>query len=151
MTPSTRRRSRPVASTSPPRRDRRSPRARLRRRRLRARRLGAPDSAVEVADRASQEAGAEVEAEDQRRLGDRLEVDRAVAGPLRPVLGLADEAGLHERLQRERDRRLRDAGAAGDLGAGDRRPGADRLEDGALVQVLEKGRCGAGLLAHDGQ
>ena len=74
------------------------------------------------------EARAQVEAEHQRRLGHRLEVDGAVAGPVGAVLGLADEPRLEQRLERERDRRLRDARAPGDLGARDRRAGADGLE-----------------------
>ena len=49
---------------------------------------------------------------------------RPVARPVGVVLGLAHEAGLEQRLQRERDGRLRDPGAARDLGARDRRAGA---------------------------
>ena len=51
-------------------------------------------SPAQVADRPAQEPGAEVEAEHERRLGHRLEEDRAVARPARLRLGLADEAGL---------------------------------------------------------
>ena len=96
--------------------------------------------AAEVADRAAQEPAADVETEHERGLGNGLEEDRAVARAVRSRSRLADEAGVDERLERERDGRLRDAGAPRDLGAGDRRPGADRLEHGALVQVLEERR-----------
>ena len=81
--------------------------------------------AAQVADRAAQEPGAEVEAEHERRLRDRLEEDGAVARAVRLARRLADEPGLEQRLQRERHGRLRDAGPARDLGARDRRP--DRI------------------------
>ena len=95
---------------------------------------------AEVADRPAQEAAAEVETERERGLGNRLEEDRAVAGAGRPLERLADEAGVDERLEGERDGRLRDAGATRDLRTRDRRAGADRLEHRALVQVLEERR-----------
>ena len=139
------RRRAPVASTSA------SPQLRDLRRATRA--ASAPSistsrrartSPREVADRAAQEAAAEVEPERERRLGDRLEEDRAVARAGRLLGGLADEAGVDERLERERDGRLRDPGPARDLGPRDRRARADRLEHRALVQVLEeRGERGA--------
>ena len=87
---------------------------------------------------------AEVEPEHERGVGDRLEEDGAEARAGRIVLGLAHEARRDERLQRERDGRLRDPDAPRDLGARDRRVGAHRLEHGALVQVLEQRRSRAG-------
>ena len=99
--------------------------------------------AAQVADRAAQEAGAEVEAEDERGLRNEVEEDGAVRGPAGVRLGLLHQSRLEERLQRERDRRLRDAGAARDLGPRDGRSVADRLEHRALVQVLQQRRdCG---------
>ena len=74
--------------------------------------LARPHLAAEVADRAAQEAGAEVEAEDERSFRNEVEEDGAVGGPPRVRLGLLHEPRLEERLQRERDRRLGDAGAA---------------------------------------
>ena len=47
--------------------------------------LARANAAAEVADRPAQEAGAEVEAEHERRLGNRLEEHGAVARALRPV------------------------------------------------------------------
>ena len=98
------------------------------------------DCTLEVAERPAEEAGAEVEAEDERRLRHRLEVDGAVARPVGIRLRLAHELVLEQGLEGDRDRRLRDPGSARDLGARDRRTGPDRLEDGLLVQVLEQGR-----------
>ena len=46
-----------------------------------------------------------------------FEVDGAVAGAVRPALGLAHEAGVEQGLERKGDRRLRDPRAARDLGA----------------------------------
>jgi hypothetical protein len=54
------------------------------------------------------------------------------------VRRLADQSGIQQRLQRERDGRLGDAHPPQDLGSRDRRAGADRLEDGALVEVLQQ-------------
>ena len=82
--------------------------------------------------------------------GTRLEEDGAVGRPARVGLGLLHEPRVEERLQRERDRRLGDAGAPRDLGARDRRAGPDRLEHGALVQVLEQRRDRSGA-RHRGQ
>ena len=102
------------------------------------------DLAAQVADRAAQEARAEVEAEHEPRLGHDLEEGGAVGRPARVGRGLAHEAGVEQRLERERDGRLRDPRPARDLGARDRRAGADRVEHGALVQVLQERRdCGA--------
>ena len=95
---------------------------------------------AEVAHGATHEPRPEVEAEHERRIGDGLEEDGAVARPVRVVLGLADEPYVDERAKGERDGRLRDPGAPGDLGAGDRRAGADRLEHGALVHRLQERR-----------
>ena len=100
--------------------------------------LARADLAAQVADRAAQEAGAEVETEHERRLGDELEEGGAVGRPAGIGVGLADEAGLEQVLERQRDGRLRDPGAARDLGPRDRRTGADRIEDGALVQILQQ-------------
>ena len=100
--------------------------------------LAGADLAGEVADRAAEEPRADVETEHERRLGHGLEEDRAVARPLRVVLRLAHEAGLEQRLQGQRHGRLRDPGATRDLGSRDRRRGADRLEHGTLVEVLEE-------------
>jgi hypothetical protein len=77
--------------------------------------LPGADRPVEVADRAAQEPGTEVEPEDERRLRDRLEVDGAVARSARRLRALADETGLYERPERERDRRLRDSRPPRDL------------------------------------
>src|SRR5207342_3543419 len=55
--------------------------------------LPGPHPAAEIADRPAQEARAEVEAEHERRLEDRLEVDRPVARSRWAVLGLADQTG----------------------------------------------------------
>ena len=75
--------------------------------------------------------------------GTRSKKTAPYVGPAGVRLGLLHEPGLEERLQRERDRRLRDAGAARDLGPRDGRSVADRLEHGALVQVLQQRRdCG---------
>ena len=100
--------------------------------------------AGEVAHCAAGEPGAEIEPEHERGIGDRLEEDGAEARAGGIVLGLAHEARRHERLQRERDGGLRDPDATRDLGARDRRVGAQGLEHGALVQVLEERRRGAG-------
>src|SRR5205823_14761051 len=91
----------------------------------------------QIADGAAHEARAEVETEHDRGFGHRLEVDGAVARAVGAVSRLTDEVGLEQRLEDERDRRLRDARAPGDLRPRDRRAGADRLEHGALVQVAE--------------
>ena len=102
-------------------------------------RAGVP---AKVTDRAAQEAAAHVETEHERGLRHRLEEHGTVARPCGLARRLADEARLEERLERERDGRLGDSRAAGDLGARDGRPGADRLEHGPLVHVLEKRREG---------
>jgi hypothetical protein len=91
----------------------------------------------QVADRAANETRAEVDPEDQRRLRNGLEEDRSVARAVAVRRRLADEARVEKRLQGERDRRLRDPGAARDLGARDRRAGADRVEHRSLVEILE--------------
>ena len=65
-----------------------------------------------VAHRAADEARAEVEAQNERRLRRRLVEPCPVARPVASVLRLAHEPGLEERLERERDRRLRNAHAA---------------------------------------
>ena len=96
--------------------------------------------AAEVADRASEESCAEVEAEHERRVGYRLEEHRSVARPARIMFDLAHESHVEQRLQRERDGGLRDAGAAGNLRPRDGRACADRLEYGPLVELLEERR-----------
>ena len=98
------------------------------------------DVAAQIADRAAEEPSADVEAQHDRRLRHRLEEHGAVARAVGLARRLADEARLEERLERQRDRGLRDARAPGDLGARDGRAGADRLEHGPLVQVLEERR-----------
>ncbi len=74
--------------------------------------LARPHLAAEVADRAAEEASAEIEAEDERSFRNEVEEDGAVGWPPRVRLGLLHEPRLEERLQRERDRRLGDAGPA---------------------------------------
>ena len=116
--------------------------------------LPGPDGAAQVGDGAAQEAAAEVEPEHERRLRHRLEEDRAVARPAGVGRSLADEPCLEQRLQRERDGGLRDARPARDLGSGDGRAVADRLQHGPLVEVLEQGRdraAGAGAARHVSQ
>ena len=98
------------------------------------------DPACEVRDGAAEEARAEIEPEHERGAGDRLEEDGAVARPVGPVRRLAHEAGLLERAQCKGHRRLRDADAARDLRTRDGRVGPDRLENSALVEVLEQRR-----------
>ncbi len=93
--------------------------------------LAGADLAGEVADRAAEEAGADVEAEHERRFGDGLEEHRAVARPFRVVLRLAHEAGLEQRLQRERHGRLRDPCAARDL----------RPRNGCATRGSPRARC----------
>ena len=88
-----------------------------------------------------------VEPDDERGLCDRLEVDGAVARPVRAALGLVHEARLAQRFQRKRDRRLRDPGPPGDLSARDRRARTDRLEHLAFVDSLEQARHRASLAA----
>jgi len=105
--------------------------------------LSCPDIPGEVTDGAAQEARAEVEAEHERGLRHGFEVDGAVARALRRRAGLADEPGIEERLQRQRDGRLRDSGTPGDLRPRDGRAEAYRLEDSALVESPEKWRNGA--------
>jgi hypothetical protein len=95
--------------------------------------LARADFAGQVADRASDEARAEIEPEHDRGLRDGLEVDRAVARAVGSLRCLADEFGLKKRLEGERDRRFRDPRTPGDLGPRDRGPGADRVEHRALV------------------
>src|SRR4051794_28883482 len=104
--------------------------------------LARADGAAQVADGRAQEAGAEVQAEHERRLVDRLEERRAVLGADRRVDRLAHEPGFEQRAERDRDGRLRDPRAPRDLRAGDRRAGADRLEHGALVEVAQHRRRG---------
>ena len=96
------------------------------------------DDAVQIAERAAHEAGAEVEAQHERRLRHRLEVNRAVAGSVGATLGLAHEPAIDERLQRQGDGRLRDPRPPRDLRARDRRAGADRLEHLSLVDLLQQ-------------
>ena len=105
--------------------------------------------AGEVAHRTAQEARPEVEPEHVRGLRDRLEEHRSVAGAARSSGRLAHEPGVDQRLQRQRDRRLRDAGPPRDLGPGDRSSGTDGLQHGALVEVLEQRRRGSGGLRSD--
>ena len=106
--------------------------------------LARPDVAAKVAQGPAQEPRPEVEAQDERGLRDGLEEQRAIAAPAWVVVDLADERRVEEGLQRDRDRRLGDAGPSRDLGARDGRAGADRLEHGALVEVLEQRRDGGG-------
>ena len=95
----------------------------------------ARDRPAEVAHRAAQEPRPEVEARARAPPRGRGRRRRRRSSAVRVVLGLADEPCVDERAKGERDGRLRDPGAPGDLGAGDRRAGADRLEHGALVQI----------------
>ena len=102
--------------------------------------LPGTNAAAEVADRPAQEAGAEVEAEHERSLGDGLEVHGAVGTGPRALRKPHARPVLDKRLERQRHRGLRDPRTARDLGPRDWRSGPDRLEHRALVQVLEKGR-----------
>ena len=102
--------------------------------------LPSADGAAEVADRASEEPCAEVEAEHEGGVRHRLEEDGPVARPARIMVDLAHESGVEQRLQRERDGRLGDPGAAGDLRPRDRRACADRLEYRPLVELLQERR-----------
>ena len=70
----------------------------------------------EVADSSAQEPRTEVQAEHVRRVRDRLEEDGPVARPSGGVGGLPDEPRVEQRLEGQRDGRLRDVRAAGDLG-----------------------------------
>ena len=99
----------------------------LRHRRSRARRRGGRERAAQVADRAAQEARADVDAEDERGVVDRLEEERAVARAAGIVLAWRTSPRRDERLQGQRDGRLGDPRAARDLGTRDRATGADRL------------------------
>src|SRR5438045_2977665 len=54
-----------------------------------------------------------------------------------PELGFAHEAGVEQRLEGERDGRLRDPRTARDLRTRDGRTGADRPQHRFLVQPLE--------------
>jgi hypothetical protein len=100
--------------------------------------LARPDLAAQVTDRAAEKVRADVEAEDEPGFRHDVEERRAVRRASRLRLRLAHEARVQERLERERDGRLRDPDAARDLCAGDRRRGPDRVEDGALVEILQK-------------
>src|SRR5581483_9874164 len=71
--------------------------------------LTRPRLAAQVADSAAQETGAEIDPEHERRLRHRFEERRAVARAV-GRRRLADEAGVEQRLERERDGRLRDPG-----------------------------------------
>ena len=73
--------------------------------------LAGVNHTLEVADRHAQEAGADVDAEHERCLRDRLEEERAVARALAVARRLAHQPRLEQRLQRERHGRLRDADA----------------------------------------
>ena len=94
--------------------------------------------APQIADRAAEEARAEIEAEHERSLGHRLEEDSPVARPVRSLGRLADQTGIEQGEDRERDGRLRDPDHARDLGPRDGRRRADRLEHGPLIEVLEQ-------------
>ena len=72
--------------------------------------LACADVSGEIADGAAQEPGAKVEAERERCVRHGLEEDGAVARPGRVVGRLANEPCSEQRLQRERDGRLRDPG-----------------------------------------
>ena len=106
--------------------------------------LARPDVPAQVADRAAQEARAEVEPEHERGLVHRLEERRAVLRAVGVVVGLAHQPGLEQRLERHRHRRLGDPDAARDLRARDRRAGADRVEHRALVEVAQQRRGAPG-------
>ena len=113
--------------------------------------LARADRPAEVADRTAQKPRAEIEAEDERRLRNRLEVDGAVARPARSIGALSHEPGLHQRAERERDGRLRDPGAPRDLCARNGSQVAHELEHGLLVEALEerrRGRSRSGRFGH---
>ena len=102
------------------------------------------DLAAQITNCSASEARPEIQPEHERGVGNRLEEHRAETRAVRVVLGLADEPGLEQRLERQRDGRLRDPDPTRDLGAGDRRLGSQGLEHGTLVQVLEERRRRAG-------
>ena len=102
--------------------------------------LAHADRAGEVADRAAGKARAQVEAEHEGGVGNGLEEHGAEARAVGAMLGFAHEARFEQRLQRERDRRFRDPGAARDLGPRDRRVRSHGLEHGAQVEPLEQRR-----------
>src|SRR5262249_33831799 len=102
-----------------------------------------PDLALEIADRSAKELRPEVESEHERSVGNGLEEDCSVARSPRIVLDLANEAGVDERLERQRNGWLRDVGASRDLGARDGCVRAQDLEYGLLVEVLEQPRRGS--------
>ena len=93
--------------------------------------------AGEIAEHTAEEARTEVDRQHERRLVHRLEVDGAVARPAGAVRGFAHEAGVEQRLEGERDGRLRDPRTARDLRTRDGRTGADRPQHRFLVQPLE--------------
>ena len=102
---------------------------------------------TQVADRPAHEARAQVEPEHERRLRNRLEVDGAVARPVRPRARLAHEPRVEQRLQRERDGRLRDArpGARSRRARSARRRGWSRAPSRSFRR-LSRRRTGASLL-----
>ena len=77
--------------------------------------LPCADRPGEVAHGASDEPRAEIEPEHEGGVDNGLEVHGAVAGAVGAAGGFADQAGVEQRLERRRDGRLRDPGAAGDL------------------------------------
>ena len=108
----------------------------------RSRRLVAAGEDVtgDIGDRGAQVAPADVDAHDPPRARVQLVQDgrRALAAGGAP--GLADQARPGERLERLRDRGLRQAAIAGELGSGDRPELADELEERALVDRPQEAR-----------
>jgi hypothetical protein len=98
------------------------------------------DLPAEIADRAAEEACAEIEPEHERGLRHGFEEGGSVRRAARARLRLTHEPGVEQRAQRQRDGRLRDPGTARDLRPRDRRAGPDRVQDGALVHVLQQRR-----------
>jgi hypothetical protein len=105
--------------------------------------LARADAAGEVGDGAAQKARAQVQAEHECSVGNWFEEHGAVAGAVGTVHGLADEPRVLECPQRERNGRLRDADTPRDLRPRDRCARPDRLQDGALIHVLQQWRRGA--------
>ena len=94
----------------------------------------------EVADRAAQEARAEVSPSTRAALSTGSKNVAPYFGPLRVVGRLAHQPGLEQRPERHRHRRLGDPDAARDLRARDRGAGADGVEHRALVEIAQQRR-----------
>src|SRR5437588_298453 len=74
--------------------------------------LAGSNLAAQVADRAAEKPGAQVEADHERGVGHRLEEDGAVARTVRTPGRLANQTSVQQGLERKRDGRLGDARTA---------------------------------------